>query len=289
MLAASLTSCGGSDALMHPEKVLQRGSKAAARGNTEKAVALYDAVIDTYCEYGDAYALRAAATGSSADIVRSFTDGVSDTNVKVLREMAGAMTDKIAGDFKTECMTWQSPAVMYGLGETYESAGRTKDAYNAYRVAAMLDATYFKDEARTSAAAEEAGATDHEYFSREMPDGSTYFNLRATDPFWGNAPAATASKRIENARKAKEMASGIENPVLSRGSYPPLAKKRGIEGKVTARVNVNADGKVVNVRIMEGVHFTLDSETVRLIRNADWKSLCHGRPATFVIPVDWQL
>lgn len=289
MLAASLSSCGGSDAIMHPEKVLQRGSRAADKGNIEKAVSLYDSVIDAYCECGDAYALRAAATSSAKDIVRSFTDGVSETNVSILRQLAPGMTEDIAGEFKTECMTWQSPAVMYGLGETYENSGRIKDAYNAYRVAAMLDANYFKDEARTSSAAEEEGRTDYEYFSRIMPDGSEYFNLRATDPYWGNDAAATSARKAETAAQARAMSSQVNSPLKPGSYYPELARKRGIQGTVTARVSVAPDGQIKNVRIMEGVHFTLDSETVKLIRSTDWRSACQGKSVTFVVPVAWKL
>lgn len=56
-------------------------------------------------------------------------------------------------------------------------------------------------------------------------------------------------------------------------NYPEEAKKAGIEGRVTTQFTITKEGKLINVRILRGVHPLLDEEAIRVIESAPqiWK------------------
>jgi len=49
--------------------------------------------------------------------------------------------------------------------------------------------------------------------------------------------------------------------------YPPLAKQKGIQGKVIVRFVINEVGEVTNVKIAKSVNSYLDVEALRVVRN----------------------
>ena len=55
--------------------------------------------------------------------------------------------------------------------------------------------------------------------------------------------------------------------------YPEEAKKAGIEGRVYTAFTINKEGKLVNLRLLRGVHPLLDEEAIRVIESAPqiWK------------------
>lgn len=55
--------------------------------------------------------------------------------------------------------------------------------------------------------------------------------------------------------------------------YPEEARKTGIEGRVTTQFTITKEGRLVNVRILRGVHPLLDDEAIRVIESAPqiWK------------------
>jgi len=81
--------------------------------------------------------------------------------------------------------------------------------------------------------------------------------------------------------------------VNSRLVYPERAKDEGIQGRVTLRFTVDADGEVRDVTVLRGVHEDLDSEALRVISaSPKWEpGMLHGRavPVTYVFPVVFQL
>jgi protein TonB len=50
-------------------------------------------------------------------------------------------------------------------------------------------------------------------------------------------------------------------------NYPEKAKSEGIEGTVTVKFVVNADGSVSDAKVMEGVDASLDAEAVRVVNS----------------------
>ena len=56
-------------------------------------------------------------------------------------------------------------------------------------------------------------------------------------------------------------------------NYPEEAKKAGIEGRVTTQFTITKEGKLINVRILRGIHPLLDEEAIRVIESSPqiWK------------------
>lgn len=76
--------------------------------------------------------------------------------------------------------------------------------------------------------------------------------------------------------------------------YPEEAKKAGIEGRVTTQFTITKEGKLINVRILRGVHPLLDEEAIRVIESAPqiWKpGEKKGEPidVTYTFPVIFKL
>lgn len=77
--------------------------------------------------------------------------------------------------------------------------------------------------------------------------------------------------------------------------YPEEAKKTGIEGRVTTQFTITKEGKLVNVRILRGIHPLLDEEAIRVIESAPqiWKpgENYKGEPidVTYMFPVIFML
>ena len=296
-VAVALSFSCTPDVTMHPDAFLKRGSILVQKGQYEKAVEQYSAVIDRYCEHSEAYALRAAALAelgrtdeAVGDLVHSLRNGVDERNASVLKAMALTCSEEIEGALKNECTVCQTSGLMSAIGLSAETAGRPKDALNAYKVAAGIDGTCAADAERLASAEGETGASDGEYFTRLQPDGTPYTNLRILDPYMGGeVPAAAAGRTVPTYGGNAPSVQSSQRVSLMRGEYPPLAKALGIEGTVTVRVSVSPTGTVRSVRLVAPVHFTLDSETVRLAYDYDWSSVCEGKSMTYVLPVEWKL
>lgn len=81
--------------------------------------------------------------------------------------------------------------------------------------------------------------------------------------------------------------------VNSRLVYPEIAKKNGIQGRVTLQFTIEADGRVTNVKVLRGVDNALDAEAVRVVSSSpNWKPGSSGGKAvsvTYTFPVIFQL
>ncbi len=75
--------------------------------------------------------------------------------------------------------------------------------------------------------------------------------------------------------------------------YPEIARKCGIEGIVKASVMLNADGKVMSVRILEGIGYGCDEAVVQLFCNMPvWRpTMKNGwpKPQRLIVPVHFRL
>lgn len=297
MMLAFFCACSSDNAQMKPEALIQKGEKLAAKGRHADAVACYDKVIDAYGEYSLAYTRRAASkaasgdsAGAAADIVRALRGGADAKGLEVLKAIAPDCLSQIAMEVKNECTVYQTGDLMYLLGAAYEAAGMARDALNAYEVAASLDGGFASECTRLASAKDQAGTTDSDYFTRLEADGTVTTNLRFLDPYWGGPAPAGKPTAAEKQLEAETMAAGLTAPKINAGSYPELARKRNIQGTVTARVNLDGRGRLRAVRIMDGVHFTLDSETTRLLNGYEgWQNYSTGKSVSFVIPVTWSL
>lgn len=76
--------------------------------------------------------------------------------------------------------------------------------------------------------------------------------------------------------------------------YPEEAIIAGIEGRVTTQFTITKEGKLINARILRGVHPLLDEEAIRVIESApqNWKpGERRGEPidVTYTFPVIFKL
>lgn len=81
--------------------------------------------------------------------------------------------------------------------------------------------------------------------------------------------------------------------VNERLRYPAVCKKNRIEGKVILKFSVEEDGSVSNVEVLQGVHWALDQEAVRVVKlSPKWEpAIINGRPAkvNYTFPVIFHL
>lgn len=81
--------------------------------------------------------------------------------------------------------------------------------------------------------------------------------------------------------------------VQSNISYPDSAVKAGISGKVLVQFAVNSKGKVVDTKILRGVHPILDKEALKAVFSSPaWSPGKQGGRAVkqqFVIPILFQM
>lgn len=81
--------------------------------------------------------------------------------------------------------------------------------------------------------------------------------------------------------------------VNQRLHYPPEAKQKGLQGRVTLQFTVEKDGSVTGVKVLRGVHPLLDDEAVRVISESPkWTpGTVRGEPTRVVynFPVVFQL
>ena len=81
--------------------------------------------------------------------------------------------------------------------------------------------------------------------------------------------------------------------VNSRLQYPEIAKENGVQGRVTLRFTVNADGSVSNVKVLRGVDPSLDQEAVRVVSSSpNWtpgRQRDRAVKVTYTFPVVFQL
>ena len=75
--------------------------------------------------------------------------------------------------------------------------------------------------------------------------------------------------------------------------YPEDAKISGIQGRVTTEFTVGSDGKVYNIKVLNGVHPSLDAEAVRVIsmspRWTPGRQKEKAVPVVFTFPVIFKL
>lgn len=75
--------------------------------------------------------------------------------------------------------------------------------------------------------------------------------------------------------------------------YPPIAKEKGTTGRVIIQFNVERDGSITNVKVVQGIGGGCDEEAQRVIENMPkWNpGLQRGRPVrvTYTVPIAFTL
>jgi len=75
--------------------------------------------------------------------------------------------------------------------------------------------------------------------------------------------------------------------------YPPMAFKKGVEGKVFVQFTIQANGKMSEVTVLRGIGAGCDKETIRVIKSSrKWAPgvrLGVTAPVTMVVPISFRL
>ncbi|MEX0721219.1 MAG: energy transducer TonB [Balneolaceae bacterium] len=82
--------------------------------------------------------------------------------------------------------------------------------------------------------------------------------------------------------------AAIQNSV----KYPEMARRAGIEGRVTVQFIVNENGEVENAQVVRGIGGGCDEEALKAVRNADFKpGMQRGRPVRvqFALSINFRL
>lgn len=80
--------------------------------------------------------------------------------------------------------------------------------------------------------------------------------------------------------------------VQSRVQYPDMARRAGIEGRVTVRFVVNEEGNVENAEVVRGIGGGADQEALRVVRETKFKpGIQRGKPVRvqFALSVNFKL
>lgn len=72
--------------------------------------------------------------------------------------------------------------------------------------------------------------------------------------------------------------------VFSQITYPEIAKKNGVQGRVTLQFTIDTTGAVTNIKVLRGVDSSVDKEAVRVISmSPKWEpGRMKGKPVNVV-------
>jgi len=104
------------------------------------------------------------------------------------------------------------------------------------------------------------------------------------------APGAPASPPAEDALPAFLAESAVDAPARPRTpirpDYPVLARSQGLEGDVTLRAHVRADGRVVGLELVEGDRDAFVDAAARAVRATSFEpGRVAGRPVSSTVTV----
>ena len=81
--------------------------------------------------------------------------------------------------------------------------------------------------------------------------------------------------------------------VFSQITYPEIAKKNGVQGRVTLQFTIDTTGAVTNIKVLRGVDSSVDKEAVRVLSmSPKWEpGRIKGKPVnvSYVFPVIFAL
>jgi TonB family protein len=118
--------------------------------------------------------------------------------------------------------------------------------------------------------------------------GELLLKAGAAPPAIGNGPSApTASTAPDETETPKTSVDTKPIPLNNpRPGYTELARQNRVQGTVTARVLVGADGRVKNVRVVRGLPDGLTDQAISAAYNIKFKpAFKDGKPVAFWAPV----
>lgn len=112
-----------------------------------------------------------------------------------------------------------------------------------------------------------------------------------TPPPPTDKPMANADNFFVIVEKMPEPIGGLA-AIQSKIQYPEMARRAGIEGRVTVQFIVNAEGRVENARVVKGIGGGCDEEALRVINETTFTpGIQRGRPVNvqLVLSINFSL
>jgi protein TonB len=132
-------------------------------------------------------------------------------------------------------------------------------------------------------------ATTRESAINETPSSAQQKQISAR-----NGSTSHGQHELTSAAKHRKIRNALQEALLPRFDYPPLARRRGWQGRVNVGLHVEADGDLTRIHLVKSSgHVLLDRAAVRNItelrsipRATQW---LEGNGIDMVLPVRYQL
>ena len=132
---------------------------------------------------------------------------------------------------------------------------------------------------------EEDNVTEKIYFQEDAVLISAYYR-ESTFPLWTEVDE---KPKFMNSDDEKIFQDWIQKKIV----YPQECVENNIQGAVTLQFIINAEGKVTDVKIVNGINSLLDAEAFRLVRSSpDWMpAKDKGKPlaVSYIVTVNFRL
>lgn len=126
------------------------------------------------------------------------------------------------------------------------------------------------------------------------------FGISCTDVAQSNKENSSVTQQVSKAdnnnyynhvETLPKLVGGLAS-LQKKIQYPEEAREAGIEGRVIVQFIINKDGKVENPQIIKGVHESLEQETLRVVKKAEFEPGMHnGIPVRvqYSLPITYKL
>lgn len=159
--------------------------------------------------------------------------------------------------------------------ERHPESARESDARSAAPAASQVDGPAPEGEATASASGDGSALASAD----AMAGASNASGLPGRATGGGDEEDDPYARYIESVRTA----------VQARKHYPPLARKRSVEGRVVARLAIRADGRIQTIEFEQGAQPLLRRATQDAIRAAEPYPAPPEGAVTIELPIDYSL
>jgi len=208
---------------------MKKGAAYIGKGNYAKAIKEFDQVIEKFCEYGSAYDYRCYCNIKLGNTEEAVSDLVRALRTGKEREKTGEL-------FSVISQSCNSLLVQELLKEC-EINPYNRNLFYFLGLA-------FQDGRKEKEAAEAFAESAKEF------EGLKGLKITSGAHFQGS--------------NGNEFGKWLR----SRMTYPEIAKANELDGAVTCSFWIDEDGSVSDVRVINEVHYDLDSQLVKAIGNS---------------------
>ena len=224
----------------HPAPYMQKGAALISKGNYAKAIKEFDKVIEKFCEYGAAYDYRCYCNARLGNMEEAVTDLVRALRTGNEREKTGELFTMLSLD--------ANEMLVENLIKECKANPYNRNMYYYLGLA-------YQDGSKDTEAAEAFAESAKEFKGMNV-------NMTSKAHFRG--------------KESDEFGKWLR----SQMTYPEIATANGLEGAVTCSFWIDEAGAVSDVRIIDNVHYAMDSQLVKAIESSPaWSpAMSFGKP-----------